>query len=226
MLDPAIDSINHERKGPLGGFIGVIISVVAIFLIVPLFTTSIYAHLALQSCFLLLILSTIRMISLVGFTLILPFLAFDLASIVYNSVFFMVIAYGFYCFFLLYAIIRLSKRVLGREQIDTNLVFAAITVYLLLGVLWAKVYFLEDAFLPNSYRGVTSIDMQNSDLGDGYQAQFDLLYFSFTTLTTLGVGDIVPVHRLAKSLTIAEAIFGQLFIATVMAKLVTIWRNR
>jgi hypothetical protein len=50
----------------------------------------------------------------------------------------------------------------------------------------------------------------------------DLVYFSFKTLTTVGFGDIVPVHPFARSLTNVEAIFGQLYPATVLARMVTL----
>jgi len=47
------------------------------------------------------------------------------------------------------------------------------------------------------------------------------VYFSFATLTTLGYGDIVPVHAFARSMVILEALTGQLFIATLIAQLVS-----
>jgi Ion channel len=50
----------------------------------------------------------------------------------------------------------------------------------------------------------------------------DLSYFSFVTLTTVGYGDIVPVHPLARSLSSVEAIIGQLYPATLLARLVTL----
>ena len=47
-------------------------------------------------------------------------------------------------------------------------------------------------------------------------------YFSLTTITTTGFGDIVPVHPLARSLATLEAVFGQLFPATLLARLVSL----
>ena len=55
------------------------------------------------------------------------------------------------------------------------------------------------------------------------------MYFSFVTLTTVGYGDIVPVHRVARSLATAEALTGQLYIAVLLARLVSLevsGRNR
>jgi len=50
----------------------------------------------------------------------------------------------------------------------------------------------------------------------------DLIYFSFVTLTTLGYGDIVPVDPVARSLSNIEAILGQLYPATLLARLVSL----
>lgn len=50
----------------------------------------------------------------------------------------------------------------------------------------------------------------------------DLIYFSFTTLTTVGYGDIVPVDPVARSLSNIEAILGQLYPATLLARLVSL----
>ena len=53
----------------------------------------------------------------------------------------------------------------------------------------------------------------------------ELIYFSFTTLTTLGVGDILPVHPMARSLTTLEALVGQLYPAVLLARLVTLYQK-
>jgi len=50
----------------------------------------------------------------------------------------------------------------------------------------------------------------------------ELVYFSLTTLTTTGFGDIVPVHAIARSLATLEAVIGQLYPATLLARLVTL----
>jgi hypothetical protein len=50
----------------------------------------------------------------------------------------------------------------------------------------------------------------------------DLIYFSFVTLTTTGYGDIMPLHPYARSLANVEAIIGQIYPATLLARLVTL----
>jgi hypothetical protein len=56
----------------------------------------------------------------------------------------------------------------------------------------------------------------------GFSQIDTILYFSFTTLTTTGFGDITPMHPFARSLTNLEAVIGQLYPATILARLVTL----
>jgi hypothetical protein len=65
-------------------------------------------------------------------------------------------------------------------------------------------------------------------LQDNLAVASNLIYFSFVTLTSVGYGDIVPVHPVARSLTNVEQVIGQLYPATLLARLVTLelkWRR-
>lgn len=98
-------------------------------------------------------------------------------------------------------------------------VLGAIAVYLLLGIGWANAYQVSDHVFPGSFVASTAQPVKVADW----------MYFSFVTLTTVGYGDIVPVHRVARSLATAEALTGQLFIAVLLARLVSLevsGRNR
>ena len=57
----------------------------------------------------------------------------------------------------------------------------------------------------------------------GPHAQSEYLYFSFVTLTTLGFGDLSPHVGLPQGLTVLEALSGQIFLVTMVARLVTLW---
>jgi hypothetical protein len=137
----------------------------------------------------------------------------------------LITGYGIYALFTLLAITLLAKKIFWAPVIDTNLIFGALTVYLLSGILWAKIYFIEASLFPQSFHGPEILQNIHVTFHDAYEIQFNLLYFSFATLATLGMGDITPVHHLAKSLTAMEAMAGQLFVATVIAKLVSVWKN-
>ncbi len=91
---------------------------------------------------------------------------------------------------------------------------AAIVIYILLGIIWAILYELIYRINPAGF------DFNNrSALTDHSFSQF--LYFSFVTLSTLGYGDIVPVASTAKSMVIFQGMFGMLYPAVMIARLVS-----
>lgn len=216
---------------PVGGFVGIFLATIALFLFVPLLARGCYANSGLQICFNLLLLSLIYTLSnrkaalIAGIAFAIPFLLFEIMSVIDNSVVFLLLALGIYSVVLMLAIGLLAWRVLTISTIDTDLIFGAITIYLLAGILWAKLYFITETLLPGSFHGIQNLDLAKSGLDAAFHNQFDLLYYSFTTITSLGIGDILPLRHLAKSLTVIEAMFGQLFLATVVAKMVSIWRE-
>ena len=106
--------------------------------------------------------------------------------------------------------------VFGKGRITTDRTAGAISVYLLLGLLWSMAYGLISAADPDAFSGLEPFSL------DQPGAQQDFIYFSFVTLTTLGYGDMSPVSQLAKTLAWAEAIFGQLFLAVTIARLVSL----
>lgn len=87
----------------------------------------------------------------------------------------------------------------------------AIAAYLLIGLLWAVAYQIVELLRPGSFRvGIGDYRVQLPQLG----------YFSFTTLATLGLGDVLPVTPPARSLVVLEALIGQLFPVILIARLV------
>jgi hypothetical protein len=69
--------------------------------------------------------------------------------------------------------------------------------------------------VPDAFKGLESFRGNFAVAGN-------LIYFSFVTLTTIGYGDIVPVHPYARGLANLEAVIGQLYPATLLARLVTL----
>jgi hypothetical protein len=90
----------------------------------------------------------------------------------------------------------------------------AIAVYLLLGLIWMLAYDLVYQTLPGSFRFANGGD-------EATHHMHDLAYYSFITLTTIGYGDIVPAHPVARSLAMAEGLVGQLYPAILIARLVS-----
>lgn len=101
--------------------------------------------------------------------------------------------------------------------ITTSRVLGAIVAYVLIGLSWAGLYQLVELIIPGSM----SVSMAG-EARDAFQREKDFIYFSFVTLTTTGYGDITPLHPTARVFMIIEALIGQLFPATLLARLVSL----
>jgi Ion channel len=108
-------------------------------------------------------------------------------------------------------VLMILKRTFRAGPVTRYRVMGGIAAYLLIGYTWAFGYQLLVQFEPTAIRfeGAPSADVSN-----------DLMYFSFITLTTVGYGDVHPVHPMVRSLAVAEALVGQLYIAILIASLV------
>ncbi len=115
-------------------------------------------------------------------------------------------------FFLINSLVLAIKHIMFAPKIDVNKIVGSVTIYLLIGIIWALLYALVEEFFTGSFSGA---DLAN----DGNQF-WDLIYFSFVTLATLGYGDILPVNTYARTLAYMEAIAGQFYIAILVASLV------
>jgi hypothetical protein len=112
---------------------------------------------------------------------------------------------------LAFAVITLVQ-VFSPGAINLHRVLGAIAAYLLIGLVWSYAYFLADRLVPGSIHPTVNTQEVMSPM-----ARY--VYFSFTTLTTLGYGDIIPVHPLARTLAVCEALIGQLYPAVLITGL-------
>ena len=96
--------------------------------------------------------------------------------------------------------------------VNVHRVQGAVAAYLLLGLGWALAYELVALLAAGAFSG--------TGLGAAERPSF--VYFSFVTLTTVGYGDVTPVHPVARSLAVAEALTGQLYPAILLARLVSL----
>jgi hypothetical protein len=107
-----------------------------------------------------------------------------------------------------------GRAVFEPGRVTYHRVVGAILLYLTIGLVFVALYSLVGAVSPTAFNGLT--------VAAQVSLPSDLVYFSFTTLTTVGYGDIVPVHPVARSLSNVEAIVGQLYPATLLARLVSL----
>ncbi len=115
--------------------------------------------------------------------------------------------------FLILATFNAMRQVAVGNDINPNRIVGAICIYLLLGVMWSIAYSVLEYLQPGSFKGLTELAMPAWNP--------DWIYFSFVTITTLGYGDITPLTQTARSLSFAEAIVGQFYIAVLVAGLVS-----
>lgn len=130
------------------------------------------------------------------------------------------VALSFMIAFLLFVLALLLRSLFHQEHVTAGTLFRAISTYLLLGIVWSAMYALVCVASPDAFRLVTG---QESTMIPLQWSQFQ--YFSFTTLTTLGFGDIVPVSPHARTLAMVEATIGPLYLAILIARLVVMYER-
>lgn len=105
-----------------------------------------------------------------------------------------------------------ARAVFAPGRVTYHRITGAILLYLTIGVTFVALFTLVGLLVPNAFSGLRVED--SPSIGS------NLIYFSFVTLTSIGYGDIVPVHPMVRSLCNLEGIIGQLYPATLLARLV------
>jgi hypothetical protein len=104
------------------------------------------------------------------------------------------------------------SRVLRHRRVTHETVLGALCAYVLVGLLFAFLYLAVHELRDGPFF-----------VQPGPHEQSEYLYFSFVALTTLGFGDLSPSVGLPQALTVLEALLGQVFLVTLVARLVTLW---
>ena len=107
-----------------------------------------------------------------------------------------------------------AQAVFRGGRVTYHRIIGAILLYLLVAVAFGTLFIFVGLSLPDAFKVITSED--NPGLANS------VFYLSFVTLTSTGYGDIVPVHPIARSICNIESVIGQLYPATLLAKLVTL----
>lgn len=108
-----------------------------------------------------------------------------------------------------------ARAVFGPGRITYHRVVGAVLLYLIIGLTFVALYGFVALAVPNAFTNLPALH------GD-FAIAGNLIYFSFVTLTTTGYGDIAPLHPYARSLANIELIIGQIYPATLLARLVTL----
>jgi len=115
---------------------------------------------------------------------------------------------------LLLSAVLIIRRVLSQPDITLQSIYGAISAYMILGLMFAAVYAAMYRFAGNTF-------FAHGELGSTQHFQ----YFSFTTLTTLGYGDYTAAQSPGQAIAVIEAMAGQIFLATLVARLVAGYRS-
>jgi hypothetical protein len=107
-----------------------------------------------------------------------------------------------------------ARQVFARGKVTYHRILGAILLYLVIGMTFASLFTFVGLIFPNSFLRLS--------FEDNISLPSNLIYFSFVTLTTTGYGDIVPVLPFARSLCNLESVIGQLYPATLLARLVSL----
>ena len=111
--------------------------------------------------------------------------------------------------------IVVARAVFSPGRVTFHRVLGAVLLYLCIGLVFVALFCFVALSEPLAFNGL-------APLQDNLAVAANLIYFSFVTLTSVGYGDIVPVHPFARGLANVEAIIGQLYPATLLARLVTL----
>jgi hypothetical protein len=112
-------------------------------------------------------------------------------------------------------VVFLIKQIAEAKVVSSRVIFEAINSYLLLGILYAVTLALTSQIDPGAF----------TFGGIGGTGDIDFIYYGFVTLTTLGYGDLLPLKPYSKSLSILISVSGQLYLAVILALLVSKYSN-
>jgi Ion channel len=132
------------------------------------------------------------------------------------------ISAGFSAAFVLYTVAGLVARLFSTRQVTLDMIAASICAYLMIGLGWGFIF----AMIEITHRGSFSAGLLNRGPSGAplpiMSALHNYIYYSFVCLTTTGYGDIAPISQGARVMSVMESVFGQLYIAILISRLVSL----
>lgn len=119
-----------------------------------------------------------------------------------------------YAAFILIAILSIGRHVFVTDRVTSNRIVGSICVYMLLGMFFAFLYAAMGLLLPAAF------NMSLAGETPSMAALRDFFYFSFSTLTTTGYGDMIPSHPISRVVVCLEEVAGSVYLAIMVARLV------
>jgi hypothetical protein len=128
-----------------------------------------------------------------------------------------VVAYATTAGFIAIVTVTLLVYVLDWHTITVDKVFGAVAAYILIAFTFASLFGLLQMLQPNAFHVAAANEP------DGHLGWHDMLYFSFTVLTSTGFGEITPVTNAARSVIIIEQVLGVMYVAFLVARLANLY---
>jgi hypothetical protein len=114
-----------------------------------------------------------------------------------------------------FAVAIIVGHLFQHRDVDINTILGAVVTYLLAAVAFAIVFQMVELLTPGAFSGIAdTAGDHREDLASA------MMYYSLVCITTMGYGDVVPVGALARPLSVLEGVFGQLYLAVMIARLV------
>ncbi len=162
-----------------------------------IFLSAVYAVSQKRVIFIVAIFISILTVVLLWLTRLTDISSFGIAGNIIGSLFF------------IFTVVMILDHLFKQEKVTSDMIMGAICVYFLIGLIWAFVFSTMEILQPGSFK-----------MAQGPVSQPAFTYYSYVTLTTLGYGDITPISAPARSLSLLEAMTGQLYLAVLVARLV------
>jgi len=148
-----------------------------------------------------------------GLILVIPAVGGSWASYFTGSAAVLTIGHLFEAGFLVFVTAVILRYIMTETEVTADTIYGAACAYIMIGLIFAIGYSWLEGLAPGSFQGTTAT---------GGQRTWEFIYFSMVTMTTLGYGDIVPVHEGARSMATLQAILGQFYVAVLVARAVTL----
>ncbi len=119
-----------------------------------------------------------------------------------------------------FIVVVIFRRVFIRSEPTTEAIFGALCIYLLIGFSFASLYGMLATIQPHAFYFDPALNLHR------VPDRFDLIYYSFGTMTCLGAAGITPVSDQARSITVIESLLGVLYLAVLISRLLSTHRDR
>jgi len=211
--------ITHPKRNK-NKFLYFLVSIVLLILFVPFLEGGIYSSALLNLLTTIILLTGVYAVSDTKKQLIIasifgvPWVIINWSSLFISTVMPGPATISWGVLFFVYTTVVMFLNVIKGSRVTIETLYGAISVYLLIGLIYTSIYALIEIVTPGSFNLINSQGTIHAFKVD------ELIYYSYTTLTTLGYGDIRPITSHARTFAISEAIIGQLYLTILVARLV------